>query len=190
MARMKKLLISLVSMIAVASLLSVNCFAYQNFTYTPLRGQETDYWCWAASNQMLLETQNRYFTQTEIAGNINSAATPLQARVRLTACAANIQWDLIDGVLNFESVKNTIDSGWAIYIHTESSISGHAMVITGYEQTSAYNNVWLQDPWGDDSTAPHDGEEGWCNYAAPVVGNYGGTVLEQCQGLRWRATIC
>lgn len=191
--KIKKTSISLISMVVITCLLSINCFAYTGFTYTPLRGQQTDYWCWAASNQMLLDTQNRNFTQTQIAGNINSGASASQARVRLTACAPDIQWDHHASSLSFDSVENTIDSGWAIWIGCSRGLQGHAMVITGYDRNPAgYNNVWLQDPWGDDDSAPHDGEEGWCNYASPILGEFRGTgtVLEQCEGYKWTDTIC
>lgn len=177
-------------MLVIAGMLSANCFAYsKGFTNTPLRGQQTDYWCWAASCQMLLETQNRNFTQAQVAGNINRGATPLEARVRLTACAPDIQWDLINNYLDFGQVINTINAGWAIYTHLQSSAGAHAMVITGYDHNAAYNNVWMQDPWGN-STAPHTGVEGWCNYAAPVHGNYGGTPFAQWQYYCWTTTIC
>lgn len=193
-SKIKRTLISLISMVVVTSLFSINCFAYTGFTYTPLRGQETNDWCWAASDQMLLETQGIYYSQSDIAGDIEGGASVYQARARLEACSPDdMEWDLYNRVLSFDSVENTIDSGWAIFIACTTGYSGHAMVITGYDRNPAgYNNVWLQDPWGDDESAPHDGEEGWCNYASPVLGEFAGTgtILEQCEGLRWFASIC
>lgn len=194
-SKIKRTLISLISMVVVTSLFSINCFAYTGFTNTPLRGQETDYWCWAASNQMLLETQGIYRTQTEIAGGLNRGASAAEARAKLILRSPGIQWDLYDSSLSFDSVENTIDSGWAIWIGCSRGLQGHAMVITGYDRNPAgYNNVWLQDPWGDSESGenPHPGEEGWCNYASPILGEFAGTgtVLEQCEGYKWTDTIC
>ena len=180
-------------MVVVISSLSLNCFAYTGFTNTPLRGQVTDYWCWAASDQMLLETQGIILSQTQVAGGIYRAAIPSEARDRLEVCASGIQWDLINGGLSMDQIENTIDSGWAIYLHCESDTSAHVMVVTGYDRNpNGYNNVWLQDPWGDSEAGdlPHPGEEGWCNAAAPATGNYSGSVFEQWQGFKWKATIC
>lgn len=84
------------------------------FTKTPLRGQERDYWCWCAANQMLLETQGRYFSQTQIAGGINRGTTLEEERARLVACASDIQWDLHYSAFSFNQVQRTINSGWAI----------------------------------------------------------------------------
>ena len=71
-----------------------------------------------------------------------------------------------------------------------SSDVGHTMVIIGYDRNPAgFNNIWLQDPCGDDNTAPYAGEEGWCNAAAPTTGNYSNRVFLQCQGLVFGGTI-
>lgn len=154
-----------------------------------MRGQETDYWCWCASGQMLLETRNRIFTQTQIAGGINRGATITELQSRLEACAGDIQWDVHDEVYSFEKVKKAINLGWAISCFCFTDSGGHAMVITGHDQNSAgYNNIWLQDPWGND-TSPHTGLEGWCNYYAPVHGNYVNSVFEQWQGYVWESTL-
>lgn len=138
---------------------------------------------------MLLETQGRRLTQTQIAGGINRGATLQEQRDRLAACASDIQWDIHYNTYSFEQVKKTINLGWAIACQCVTSGGGHIMVITGYDQNSAgYNNVWLQDPWGN-ATSPHTGVEGWCNYAAPVYGNYSGTVFAQWQNYVWNGTI-
>ena len=192
MKKIKKFCISILSTILITALLTVNCFAYTGFTRTPLRGQETDYWCWAASCQMLLETQNIYLSQTQIASGLNDAATISQILGRIRACAPNIQWDYHKGGRSFEQIESTINTGWAICMLGvyRGTNSGHAMVITGYDRNPAgFNNIWLQDPWGDDNTAPHDGEEGWCNAAAPGTGNYSNSIFLQCQGLVWDGTI-
>lgn len=187
---MKKKIVFLISVLFISGLLSLNCFAFTSFTNTPLRGQETNYWCWCASDQMLLQTQGRNFTQTQIAGGIYRGATTQESHDRLAACASNLQWDIHYNALSFDQVKNTINLDWAIYCACFTTYGGHAMVITGYDQNPAgYNNVWLQDPWGT-ATNPHPGVEGWCNYVAPVLGNYANTVFVQWQNYVWRHTIC
>lgn len=171
---------------------SINCFAYTGFTYTPLHGQETNYWCWAASDQMLLETQWIVLSQTTVAGGIYRNASLSETKSRLSACAPGIQWDVIYNPINISGIENTIDSGWAILAACQSTSSGHMMVITGYDiNYSGSNNIWLQDPWGDlYTTAPHPGEEGWCSLSSLLNGNYSGTIFTQCQGLIWIYTIC
>lgn len=192
MKKIRKFCISIVSMILIMALLTVNCFAYTGFTRTPLRGQETDRWCWAACCQMLLETQKIYLSQTQIAGGISGGATVSQILSKLNAYAPNIQWNYYNGGRSFDQIESTINAGWAIcmlgiYIGTN---GGHAMVITGYDRNPAgFNNIWLQDPWGNDNIAPHDGEEGWCNAAAPATGDYSNSIFLQCQNLVWNETI-
>lgn len=186
----KKILYFVITMALIAGLLTLPCSAVTGFTRTPLRGQQTNTWCWCACGQMLLETQNRIFTQQEIAGNISGGATITQLQTRLTACASDIQWDVHNEIYSFEKVKKAINLGWAItcYCFPSSGI-GHAMAITGYDQNAnGYNNIWLQDPWGN-NTAPHTGVEGWCNYYAPVHGNYVNTVFAQWQGYVWKSTL-
>ena len=185
----KKIIIFITSIVIFTSLLSIESFAVTGFTRTPLRGQETDWWCWCASNQMLLETQGRFFTQTQIANGLNSEATMQQQVDRLERCAGDIQWDSYEHTSTFDKVKRTINLGWAICCLCYTSNNGHAMVITGYDENSAgFNNVWLQDPWGN-STSPHTGVEGWCNYQSLINGNYSGTAFAQFQGHIWGATI-
>ena len=193
MKKIRKFCISILFTILITTLLTVNCFAYTGFTRTPLRGQEKKYWCWAACCQMLLETQKIYLSQTQIAGEIgNNMATLIQILDRLNACAPNIQWDYIPGGKNFDQIESTINAGWAIYMLGTfgSGDWGHTMVITGYDRNPAgFNNIWLQDPMGDDSNPPYAGEEGWCNAAAPTTGNYSNSIFLQHQGLVWRGTI-
>ncbi len=184
-----KISVLLILIILISSSFCMECVAVSGFTTTPLRPQRTDYWCWAASNQMLLETQDIIFAQVTIAGGINRGATLLEQQQRLTACANDIQWDLHYNVYSFEQIKKTINLGWAISCGCFSDSGGHSMVITGYDDNSAgFDNVWLQDPWGNDDS-PHLGVEGWCNYAAPVLGNYEGTVFTKWQGYKWSGTI-
>lgn len=186
---MKKTSLFLITVVLISGLTTTNCFAATGFTSTPLRGQETDYWCWCAGNQMLLETQGRYFTQTQISGGIYRGASLQEQRNRLAACASDIQWDIHNNIYSFEQVKTTINSGWAIACQCQTNGGGHIMVITGYDENAAgYNNIWLQDPWGN-STSPHAGVESWCNYAAPVQGNYAGTSFAQWQNYVWNGTI-
>lgn len=194
----KRVLAPLVFVLIISVfLLPLNCFAYTGFTNTPLRGQETEYWCWAASDQMLLETQGIIKTQTQVAGSYNHSVYPSQAKERLLACSSNIQWDLTYNYLSMNSVENTIDLGWAIFCNTvfynfhNQMYYGHAMVVTGYKRgANETDKVWLQDPYGDDPTAPHDGEEGWCIYSALISGNYSGTIFYQWQNYAWQDTIC
>lgn len=187
--KVKKIFYVTITALVVFSLLTIPCSAATGFTRTPLRGQETDYWCWCASNQMQLETQGRYFTQTQIANNIHRGATVAEQVERLQACAPDIQWDVHYFVYSFEKVKNAINLGWAISILSYNSSDGHSMIITGYDQNSAgYNNIWLQDPW-DNNDSPHTGVEGWCNYYAPVHGNYANTVFGNWQNYIWEITI-
>lgn len=188
---MKKKFVFLISVLLISGLLSMNCFAFTGFTNTPLRGQERDYWCWCASDQMLLQTQGRNFTQTQVSGGIyRGASSTMEAHDRLAACASDIQWDVHYYAYSFDQVKNTINLGWAIFCTCYKTNGGHAMVITGYDQNPAgYANVWLQDPWGN-ATSPHTGVEGWCNYLAPVQGNYVNTVFAQWQNYVWSDTMC
>ena len=200
---MRRIILAIVLMVTV-SLLPLNCFAYTGFTNTPLRGQETVYCCWAASCQMLLETQGIIKTQTQIAGSdINNPADAYGAHQKLIACAPSIQWDLIYNSLSMNSVENTIDLGWAIYCNcfdsfqysqTHNSV-GHAMVVTGYKRgQNEVDKVWLQDPMGLDNTAPYDGIEGWVNYSTLINGTFNSdpnsSYFSQWQGRQWTDTIC
>ncbi|MBR3968670.1 MAG: C39 family peptidase [Clostridia bacterium] len=187
--KIKKIAYIVTTVVLIAGLLTVPCSAATGFTITPLRGQQTDYWCWCAGNQMLLETQGRVFTQQQIAGGINRGATLAEQHARLRVCASDIQWDIFYSACSFQQVKTTINLGWAIACQCQTSSDGHIMVITGYDQNSSgYNNVWLQDPWGND-TSPHTGVEGWCNYNALRNGNYSRTIFSQWQNFVWNGTI-
>ena len=189
--RTQKIILPFSLAIIISVLLSFNCFAYTGFTYTPLHGQETNYWCWAASDQMLLETQWIVLSQTTVAGGINRQATLAETKNRLSSCAPYLQWDVIYSPVNISGIENTIDSGWAILAACQSSSSGHMMVITGYDiNYGGSNYVWLQDPWGNSNISPHSGEEDWCNLTSLSTGNYSGSVFLQCQGLIWVYTIC
>jgi hypothetical protein len=175
-----------------------SCFAAKAFTPTPLRGQERSYWCWAASDQMLLETQQIILSQTLVATlgspptTLFSGATRQQTYDHLAGHAPHLTWNNNTGYYAFSRIQSSINTGWALLGLLSKSSGGHAMVITGYDQNPAgYNNVWLQDPWGMSFTTFTGGIEGWVNYSAPIAGNYANSIFagSPFTGYAWNVTM-
>jgi len=127
---------------------------------TPLKPQETDQWCWAASGQMIMAFHNHDVAQCLQANNYlgrTDCCNPLKP----TACisggwpefgkynfnfdrlsSAHLEWDNLREQIGCKSSPVAFSWRWI------SGGGGHMMVVRGYTTTpEGWKGLYINNPW-------------------------------------------
>jgi len=151
----------------------------------PLRAQETDVWCWAASEQMVMEFLGTPAPQCEQADKYlsvsNCCKKPIPGECVTTGWPVfslyNFAYDETNNTaLTFDQLKEQIFCkkkpvaySWHWY-----GGGGHVMVARGYYTADGVNYLNINDPWpppGYDSSLPNGGEQYDITYSNFVKGS-------------------
>lgn len=175
------------------------CNPNYGFVTVQPRAQETGEWCWAASQQMALESHgDQYFLpqcllvteilrgQGKISRNIRSCCDPEHM---LNPVCSRPNWPdfprqnfnpispvkLPDG-LDWEEIKSQICSGHPLVITLEFKETAHQFVIGGYKVLSnGKRRIWVIDPIGvEDSDAHAQPQARWRPFEHFYVEAWGG----------------
>ena len=116
---------------------------------TPFDAQQTDSWCWAASEQMVLATYGFQYSQAEIVtatygAVVDSGGTAQQIQAGLISLGG-LPAQVVSGPLTFQQIQTLISQGTPVIVQYESPYlnEGHFVVIYGY---TSDGNLLIDDP--------------------------------------------
>ena len=117
--------------------------AQAKYLSVPLYSQEGYYWCWAASDQMVLAYYSNYFTQCKLVDNqLHSGCCPstpggscdVPGDSHIQSYFSNAQ--KVGGPLEFGKIMQEINANRPIIYSKDWTNGGHLMVATGYKLSS------------------------------------------------------
>jgi hypothetical protein len=146
---------------------------------TPLKAQETDQWCWAASGQMIMAFLNHDHSQCEQANNELGRSDCCQL-MKPVGCViggwpefgkydfnsdrtfnAGLVWDQLREQIACNSTPVAFSWHW-------NQGGGHMMVIRGYTILDGVSTLYINNPW---PPVPGAGEEQIISYEEYIAGS-------------------
>lgn len=130
----------------------------------PFVAQQTPVWCWAACSEMIFRYYGTGNTQCQILSILYQGdCCSFPAFCQTTAPVAGIQAVLFQsgglsseiksGPLSFQEVRTEIDAGRPFIIAYLGSVSGHVVVVFGYDASN--QTLFIHDPLYGTFTVPY-----------------------------------
>ncbi len=159
---------------------------------TPLIGQETRYWCWAASVLMSANTYGTVnVTQSQIVQHVspgnNDGMGSVEETLEAVEYASGYTDFTQDDALTQSELNLVLDSGHPVIVLrvspyiTDNTRMGHAFVICGYYIDGSEARYIIKDPWpeyyiSNDNywPTPNEGQVYEMSYPEIVDGSYSG----------------
>lgn len=178
---MRTLLYACLFMAGAASLiLSTGCCTPNELIGSqsvPLRAQETNMWCWAASGEMVMDFLGTNVSQCDEAnkrfGRNDCCNNPVPTPCVNGGWPEFAKYDFSftrtnDAALSWETLKKEIDcyNRPIAYSWHWNGGGGHMMVVTGYAEINGTRYVSVNDPW-----SPNVGSQYFLTYTAYVSGS-------------------
>ena len=185
---MKKIVLRVGSLILIAILLTLSCFAEgMVFSVLKFELQEKTNWCWVASaiNAVHHEMENprsQYTVVRQIKGTAtnwypNEGGTIFEIEEAAEYASKNTEsYTGVEATRSFNSLKNAIknnDNAVVVcsgYYVQNVRNGGHAVLIDGYAINTNGNYVQYFDPW--------DGTSHICTYESFCDGTYNGRIYD------------